>query len=179
MYFYLKEPNSDKPTPIYLIYYINKKEKYFKYSTLLSIDPLNWDFDNRLPKTLKGKAGSENRHISQILTKYTEHLDSILKQHEKNFEQLTKPSLKSLFDEEFRKKKIVVNKYNVKLANGVELFINSKNMTRGQSKSWNEKYNNLKNKLILFDTYKNKEHDFKNVNDEWLDEYCGFLKVIR
>ena len=56
MYFFLKEPKADKATPIILVYYINSKEKYFKYATGQKIEPGGWDLGSRYPKLKRGSS---------------------------------------------------------------------------------------------------------------------------
>ena len=104
MYFFLKEPNSNKDTIIYLIYYLKHEGKNFKYSTGQKISPEDWDPINRLPKTKRGAAGVKNKHISSVLSNYSSLLDDTVQDFERRNEILTKTELKSIFDFEFKKK---------------------------------------------------------------------------
>ena len=59
MYFYLKEPKSEKETLIIIQFYVKSEKAIFKYSTGEKINPENWDFENRLPKSKKGIGGAK------------------------------------------------------------------------------------------------------------------------
>ena len=178
MYFYLKEPKSIKPTPIILVYYLRTEKKYFKYRTGHKVSFEDWDFNSRFPKLKRGSSGKKNKQLSQILNNYKELLEDIIYDHEKENKTLSREILKSLFDKEFKNKEIVQDNTIEGLANCISIFIDSKNKSKGQSKSWNEKYSNLKNKIVLYDLYTNKETKFKVINDDWLDAYCGFLREL-
>lgn len=56
--------------------------------------------------------------------------------------------------------------------------MDAKNKSKGVSKGWKSKYFNFKNKIILFDTYKNTETHFSDINSNWIDEYYGFLREL-
>lgn len=171
MYFYLKEPKSEKETLIYLIY---SKFK-FKYSTSKKIKPKDWDFNSLMPKTLKGR--SDLNVIRKRLNEFTDHLNSILSLAEFNEIEITKEYLTQEFNSHFNKERAGKKKSEF-IANGVLDFIEIKNKSKGVSKSWNEKYYNLFIKLKLFDFYKKKEQGFEGINSDWIDEYSGFLRDL-
>ena len=64
MYFTLKEPNSKTDSLIYLRYYVNKDNKYFKLSTKKKINPKDWSKENRLPIAKRGGAGMQTRKLT-------------------------------------------------------------------------------------------------------------------
>lgn len=180
MYFYLKEPKSEKNTPIYIIFFVKAERKNFKYSTGQKINPIDWDFDSRYPKLKRGTPGKKNKHISSVLDMYRNFLNGIFEDLDKTKNILTKDYLKRMFDKEFKN----IKHSNIKLietnvvSECLSLFIVAKNKSKGQSKSWNEKYRNLQNKIILFNTYHKTDLIFENINDDWIDEYCGFLRNL-
>lgn len=181
MYFYLKEPNTRKESLIYLIFYVKNdihKNKNFKYSTGKKINPKEWDVASRYPKLKRGTSGKKNKHISLILDNYKNLLEATIKESEKNNTILTKAHLRTVFDDEFKYKGIQIQNQDKSLAYYIDLFITKKNSSKGQSISWNDKYNNLRNKIILFDTYNKFETKFSSINDDWLDTYCGFLRQL-
>jgi hypothetical protein len=102
MYFFLKEPKSDKATPIILVYYINSNEKYFKYSTGQKIEPKDWDSGSRYPKLKRGTSGKKNKHISLVLDQYKDFLEQTINASEIDNISLTKAALKSAFNVEFK-----------------------------------------------------------------------------
>ena len=81
MYFYLKEPNSDKETIILLKYYVSNSKKYFQISTKLSINPNNWNFKSRSPIIKRGLASVESRQLTHQLNKLDELLQSTINKH--------------------------------------------------------------------------------------------------
>ncbi|AVR47212.1 hypothetical protein C7S20_19235 [Christiangramia fulva] len=174
MYFYLKNPKQNNETSIYLIHYLKDEGKNFKYSTGQKIQPNNWDFENRLPKTLRGSKGVKNRHIADILLQYAELLEEEIKKSEKENKPLTRAHLKDIFDRRFKNKKTATSFIDI-----VQLFIDTKNMSGGKSADWNQKYSNLKKKLELFEKYRGKKIQFRQINEDFIDAYSGFLRQIK
>ncbi|WP_461644281.1 hypothetical protein [Labilibaculum euxinus] len=176
MYFFLKEPNGDKITPIYLIFHLKTQKKNFKYSTGQMIHPDNWNGKSRTPLAKRGAGGAELKHLSSILSMYSDFLDEKIKEFEKLNTPLTREILKQLFDEKFKYK---VVKGDCRFLTGViQDFIDVKNKSKGQSESWNKKYNNLKNKIIAFEEKKRKKIEFTAITQDWIGELCGFLRII-
>ena len=87
MYFFLKERNSDKATLIYLIYYLKNEGKNFKYSTGQKVHPDDWNFGDRIPKSKRGAGGVISKHISSVLSKFSDHLGDMIKECGKWFEK--------------------------------------------------------------------------------------------
>jgi len=176
MYFFLKEPNADKLTPIYLIYYLKSQKKNFKYSTGQVVHPDNWNSKSRTPITKKGALGAELKHLSLMLSMYSGFLDEKIKEFERANKPITRDLLKQLFNENFKHKTSKGESRH--LTTAIQDFIDAKNKSKGQSGSWNKKYNNLKNKLIAFEDKKRKKIEFSAITQEWIDEFCGFLRTI-
>ena len=173
MYLYLKSPNSKENTLVYIRYSPVK----FKYSTSKKIHPKDWNFESRTPKVKRGR--TDLNLINTQLNKYTTLLTKLLDNAELNDIEITKDYLNLEFNKVFNP-----NRTNTKtgkpkfLSDGVLMFINAKNKSKGKSISWNEKYHNLFVKLKLFDFYKNKTHSINKVDEDWIDEYCGFLRTL-
>ncbi|MDQ2178806.1 phage integrase SAM-like domain-containing protein [Marinifilum sp. D714] len=177
MYFFLKEPKSDKLTPIYLIYYLKSQKKNFKYSTNQTIHPDNWNSESRMPKAKRGASGAELKHTSSMLSMYSDFLDEKVKELDKQNTPITRELLKQLFDEEFKHKS--TKQESRFLTEAIQDFIDTKGKSNGQSDSWNQKYTNLKNKLIAFEDKKRKKIEFTSITQDWIDEFCGFLRIIK
>nr|WP_320118916.1 phage integrase SAM-like domain-containing protein [uncultured Marinifilum sp.] len=176
MYFFLKERNYDKATLIYLIYYLKNEGKNFKYSTGQKVHPKDWNFEDRMPKAKRGAGGVISKHMSSVLSKYSDHLDEMIKECERENMPLSKEFLKTSFDQKFKHR---VKKQEEKgVVDAVQDFIDTKNKSKGQSKSWNQKYTNLKGKLECFEISRRKKLCFEEINQDWVDEYCGYLRVI-
>lgn len=177
MYFYLKTPKSEDKTLIIIQYYLKKEKSLFKYSTGQKIKPTDWNFENRTPKLKRGGGGKEIKHITIILSKYNDFLESVIKNCEVNNKIITKQFLKENFNFQF-KKITTTEKINKNVVDVIFKFIEAKNKSKGKSLSWNEKYRNLQNKIILLNTHKKNELIFDDINDDWIDEYCGFLREL-
>ena len=158
MYFYLEKPTA-KISRINLIYYLKFEKKNFKYSTGQKIEVEQWDMVNRLPKTQRGNKGIQNKHLSTILSQYSDLLDVEIRRSLEENKPLTRPGLKYSFDREFKHEA----KEELTFIETLQEFIDSKNRSGAQSHSWNQKYSNLKKKLELFQKNK-KEFTFNDIN---------------
>ncbi len=103
MSFFLRTPNSDKPSPILLKYYISKQEGRFTYSTGLNILPSEWSVETRSPISKRGR--SDLSLIKRNLQKYSDLLERTIEKFDLNNILLTKENLKNVFDEELGKKR--------------------------------------------------------------------------
>jgi integrase len=180
MYFYLKEPNSDKESLIYLIYYVKtepSKNKYFKFSTKKKIHPSDWSFESKSPLPKRGGGGKSLKQLNLILSQYSNFLEDVISDAEKEKKLLTKSFLKILFDKEFNGLSEVMHD-NDKLVDVIDLFIEKKSSSKGVTINWVQKYRNLKNKIHFFDLYNENASKFESINDDWLDSYCGFLRSL-
>ena len=137
MYFFLKEPKSNKATLIYLIYYLKSEGKNFKYSTGQKVHPGDWNFEDRMPKSKRGAGGVISRHLSTVLSQYSTCLDDVIKDCEKKNKALHREFLKIRFEERFNHKE--TKKDDKGVVSAVQDFIDAKNMSMGQSDSWNQK----------------------------------------
>jgi len=176
MYFFLKEPNGDKLTPIYLIFYLKTQKKNFKYSTGQAVHPVNWNSKSRMPIAKRGASGADLKHLSSMLSMYSDFLEENIREFEKLNKPLTREILKKLFDEKFKHK--AAKGDSRYLTTAIQDFIDTKNRSNGQSDSWNKKYNNLKNKIIAFENHKRKKVEFISITQDWIDGFCGFLRTI-
>ncbi|CAL2114116.1 Integrase-like protein [Tenacibaculum sp. 190130A14a] len=175
MYFYLKQPKSDKATLIDLIYHLKAEKKNFKYSTGQKIIPTDWDSSARYPKLKRGSSGKKNKQIALILDNYKKHLEETIADFKIQNRHLTREDLKLIFEKKFNANyKDDKIPFNVKDA--IEVFIESKKKGGGVSDNWKKKYTNLKNKITLFDVYNKRQTVFSDLNESWLDAYCGFLR---
>ena len=105
MYFYLKEPRGDKDTIIIIQYYLKDEKKLFKYSTGEMINPSDWDFSSRMPKTRKGAEGVRLRKITTYIMQYHDLLITLIDNFKLNGEEVSRDKLKLAFDKNFKKDK--------------------------------------------------------------------------
>ncbi len=177
MYFFLHEPKSNKDTPIYLIQYLKNEKKNFKYPTGQKVHPNDWDFNNRLPKSKRGAAGIQAKYLTSILNQYSKLLEDTMKDCIQKNVPVSRSFLKSVFDNHFKHKKTKVETLSV--IQILQYFIDTKNKSGGKSKSWNDKYSNLINKLSEFEIYRKRTIEFEQIDYDFLDEYSGYLRQLK
>lgn len=100
MYFYLKEPNGNKVTPIYLIY------RGFKKSTGEKIHPDDWNIETGMPIRRRGDHTLSS--ISVALGRYSAWLENLINQYRIKGERLDKNILSKEFDYTFREQKRII-----------------------------------------------------------------------
>lgn len=186
MYFYLDTPNK-KTSAIKVRYYVKSEKKTFIYSTGISINPKNWNKQNRMPKPKVGAAGFELKQITNQLNRIVEHLHISISNIELEKKQVTRSELKKRLDAKFR---YVVVKGT--LINKLDDFILEKEKLGKTTKKSNDKYRGLKTKiheyndrLKLNDINKDFMIDFisylrheKNLTDISLNRNIGYLKTF-
>lgn len=176
MYFFLKEPKSQNDTIIYLIYYIKSEGRNFKYSTGQKINPKDWNFDARMPISKRGSLGVKLKHISSILIQYSDFLESTIRTFELNNELTSNELLKDKFNIHFKKKK--VTRKSPYITDIIEVFIESRYNSLALSKTWKQKYFNIKNKILIYEQHINKKIKFSDIDNVFFDDLCGFLRKI-
>ena len=164
MYFYLKQPNADKPTPIYLILYVKADKKNFKYSTGLKIHPDEWNAESRMPKAKRGAGGILNRRISVQLDKFVCFVDGLKS-------NLILSELRDLFDNEFRGK--VTAKY---LNDYFKEFIKEKKKLKSVGQESINKYNYLLDKLTAYQKKRKIKLKYQHLNESFYVDFIGFLR---
>ena len=165
MYFYLKEPNSNKETIILLKYYVSNSKKYFQISTKLSINPNNWNFKSRSPIIKRGLASVESRQLTHQLNKLDELLQRTINKYGAD---LTKEHL----TETFKPKKNIAN-------NVIELyseFLKEKKQQGTVTARTLQKYNVVFLKYKSFCAKQFKSHKIKDLDDNF---YVAFLAYLR
>ncbi len=154
MYFFLKEPKSCKDTLIYLIYYVKKQGRNFKYSTGQKTHPEDWNFETRLPKSRRGASGVKAKHLSCILSQYSTLLEKTIQHCESDNTPITCNFLKTVFDKHFKDKES--GKKIENLVDVVQNFIDTRSQSGGQSACWMQKYTNLKKNSSILNSIKIK-----------------------
>jgi len=182
MFFYLKEPNGDKDTIIIIQYYISDEKKIFKYSTGEVINPIDWDFNARMPKSRKGADGVRLRKITTYIMQYNDLLVTIIDNFKLNGEKITRDKLKKAFDGRFKPEKSNGFEY---LSDFITNFISSikgtinKNTGREYSQSRIYLYKQSCNALINFENYANKRIKINEYDAQLNDEFVTFCINIQ
>ncbi len=102
MYFYLKQPKSEKETLIIIQYYVKYDNSVFKFSTSEKINPKDWDFKNRMPISKRGSAGVRLANISNSISIYNNFLLQVIDNSKLNGITVTKELLKNEFKKKFK-----------------------------------------------------------------------------
>lgn len=160
MYFYLKEPKSEKETLIIIQLYVKNEKVIFKYSTGEKINPENWDFENRLPKSKKGIGGAKLKKITSNIMRYDTFLERLIDNCKINNIPLTRKFLKTEFDKHFKKKVTEEKKGFEYLTDFIDDFlIKAPNLiNRSTKRNYTadkiKHYKKTNNRLKEFETYR-------------------------
>lgn len=170
MYFFLKETASNKETLIYLKYFISKNEGRFVYSTKTKINPKDWSFENKMPINKRGR--SDLAVIKSKLTKYTTLLDQTISNLRINNNDITKDTLKTVFDVQFNNVKAVKTTF----IDSIDEMLSNKYNSKEIGTATKKKYTTLKNNLVKFGHHKNKKVNYHTFNKqvEFVENWKAF-----
>ena len=169
MYFYLDTPHK-KTSAIKVRYYVKAEKKSFVYSTGISIDPINWNKENRMPKAKAGAAGFELKQITNQLNRYVEELHLSINNIELEKKLVTREELKKRLNQRFRL--VLVQKTT--LLEHLDAFIEEKEKLSKNTRKSIDKYRGLKVKLY------NYQRDLKlsDVNKEFMVDFVSYLRHV-
>ena len=167
MYFYLDTPNK-KTSAIKIRYYIKSEKKSFIYSTGISIDPVNWNKENRMPKAKAGAAGFELKQITNQLNRYVEELHLSINNIELEKKLVTREQLKKRLNQRF--KLVLVQKTT--LLDNLDAFIEEKISLGKYQNRTIDKYNALKKKITHF----KKDAKLSDINKKFMIDFVNFLR---
>ena len=169
MYFYLHTPHKKK-SAIKLRYYVKGERKRLIYSTGISIDPKNWNKENRMPKAKAGAAGFELKQITNQLNRYVEELHLSINNIELEKKLVTREELKKRLNQRF--KLVLVQKTT--LLEHLDAFIEEKEKLSKNTRKSIDKYRGLKVKLY------NYQRDLKlsDINKEFMVDFVSYLRHI-
>ena len=182
MYFYLKEPKSEKETSILMQYSGIIEKGNFKYYTGEKIHPSDWDFTNRLPITKKGMAGAKLKQLKAKITPYNNFLERIINHCDLNNITVTRELLKTEFDKEFKKKKVNRVEY---LTDFVDDFTSkaheliNRSTKRYYATSKIKHYKKVNNRVKEFEAYRKKRIRLNGFTIGVYDEFIKYLLDVR
>jgi len=165
MNYYLKKPNTDKDTLIFLKYFVSKENKNFVYSTKLKINPENWSKENRLPKSKRGGDSYKLRRITDELIKLNDKLHKAIDNHGK---ELTIGHLK----EHFSKKKNQI----IYLKDFWKAFIKEREEMQEVGVKMLIKYRAMLTKTLRFEKLNKKQYKLNDLNDNFYSEFITFMR---
>jgi len=169
MYFYLDTPHK-KTSAIKVRYYVKAEKKSFVYSTGISIDPKNWNKENRMPKAKAGAAGFELKQITSQLNRYVEELHISINNIELEDKPVTREELKKRLNQRF--KHVFVKKTT--LLDHLDAFIEEKEKLGKNTKKSIDKYRGLKRKLY---NYK-KDLKLNDINKNFMVDFVSYLRHV-
>ncbi len=174
MYFFLKEPKSDKETLIILQCYLKSEKKIFKYSTGIKVNPKDWNFNTRLPKIKRGAPGVQLKHISTILNRYISFYDESIRSLEVSSVSPTRELLKKRFDRHFKK---VESQEFTYITDFVEDFIQNASNIINRTTRRKHTPNNIKqyrrtlNRIKDFENYVNDRIRIDSIDLKFYDKF--------
>jgi len=169
MFFYLKQPKSNKLTPIIIQYYVKKEKKLFVKPANISINPIDWSKENRLPKSKRGGDSYKNRRITDKLIEINNKLQHVIDTHGND---LTIGHLK----EYFNPNKESENKY-VYIEDYFTAFIDEKIKVQQVGKPAIQKYKVVLSKILSFQDYTNKKYLLTDFDDTFFQDFIAFLRI--
>jgi integrase len=167
--FKLKHPNQEKETLIYFTSSFKNEGKTFIYSTGEKIEPKFWDFKNKLPLS-RGKTSKFSNSIKLQLDRHSNLFLETASLYKKMKEDFTSKTLKSVFDEEFKK---TTGKANV-FFEAYDLFTAEKTNSKEWSLATVKRYKNIKNLLKKFEKAKKYKINFSSINDRFYSEFTSY-----
>lgn len=178
--FNLKESNKDGLTSIRFIAYFKEENKKFVYSTGESINPSDWDFENRQPKDLTGRTSKANemRSIKMQLDRYSQFLIKIVNQYKITNQDLSIENIKKAFDKEFKRVRATSNRF----FDVYNLFLQMKKEDQSDeanSESTIKRYTYNRKLLADFETHSKKQLHFKNIDLEFYNSFINYSVTIK
>lgn len=170
--FNLKEPNKNGEALIYLKAYFKDEGRKFVYSTGETINPLEWDFDTRLPNNLNGrtKNSAKHRNIKSQLDRYSNYFTEITDLYKNTNQKITIEEIRNKFDTEFKKVKKGKNQF----FDAYDEFISYKVKNQEWGTSTLIRYQNIKNILEKFEKRKNFKLTYSNITNKFHTEFTDY-----
>lgn len=168
--FNLKEPKSEKETLILFSCYFKDENKKFVFSTGEFINPVNWDFENRLPYSTGSNKSKFASSIKMQLNRYSGLMQETESQYKKMNELFSTKTLKKVFDEEFKKTPSGKNLF----FDAYDEFVAYKKDTMQWSKGTETRYQNIKNILKKFEEAKNYSLTYSKIDTNFYSKFSSY-----
>lgn len=170
--FNLKDKNKDGATLIYLKAYFKKEGRKFVYSTGETIDPKEWDFENRQPKNLNGRTTKADSHrtIKRQLDRYSNLFLLITELYKNTDREITIEEVRKEFDKEFKRVSLSKNKFY----DAYEEFMAFKQKNKEWSPATIKRYKNIKTHLKDFEKSKKYKLTFDTITQKFYTEFTDY-----
>ena len=173
MYFFLNIPKKEK-SAIRLRYYVKSEKQTFVYSTGVSINPINWNKENRMPKVKAGGGGFELRQITNKLNKYIETLQVTINNIELENKTVTVNELKKRFDKVFKYSPISVNEFSIIYL--ISQYIKEKEKENKYKHRTIYKYKQTEKHLKEFIKINSIYKNIQSVNKQFVIDYIDYKR---
>ena len=173
--FHLKNPKADKETLIYFSAYFKNEGKKLIYSTGETINPNEWDFENRMPNDLKGRSARSGKHraINIQLNRYSGFYIKIMSRYIHSDQEITTESIRNEFDKEFKKTKSGSRDFFVVYDKFIDEKINDKT-DKANSTSTIKRYEYNKKLLQDFEESKGVKLNFNSIDKKFYNELIHY-----
>jgi integrase len=170
--FNLKDKNKDGATLIYLKAYFKKEGKKFVYSTGETIDPKEWNFENRQPSNLNGRSSKADSHrtIKRQLDRYSNLFILITELYKNTDREITIEEVRKEFDKEFKRVSLGKNKFY----EAYEEFMTFKQKNKEWSPATIKRYDNIKTHLEEFEKAKKYKLTFDTITQKFYTEFTDY-----
>ncbi|WP_430412858.1 tyrosine-type recombinase/integrase [Kordia sp.] len=173
--FFLRKPNDNKETSILFSAYIKNEGRKFVYSTGETVNPKDWDFDNRQPKHLQDKTEKGNKHrvLKRQLDRYSSFYVDLVQNYKLTRRDLIISDIRSDFDTEFKRTKSIASKF----FEVYDIFLTEKKndyTEDANSQTTIKRYEYNKKLLIDFETYLKKKIHFNQINKTFYNSLIDF-----
>lgn len=170
--FNLKDKNKDGATLIYLKAYFKKEGRKFVYSTGETINPKEWDFENRQPKNLNGRTTKADSHrtIKRQLDRYSNLFVLITELYKNTDRDITIEEVRKEFDKEFKRVSLSKNKFY----DAYDEFMAFKQKNKEWSPATIKRYKNIKTHLEDFEKSKKYKLTFDTITQKFYTEFTDY-----
>lgn len=178
--FNLKNPKENKDTLIYFSSYFKSEGKKFVYSTGETINPEDWDFQNRQPKNLTGrnKEAEIQRTIKKQIERYANFFTEVINRYKNSNQEIDIEIVRGEFDKYFKKVKTISNKF----FEVYDIFITEKKNDKtdnANSLSTIKRYEYNKTILEDYKSHTKFNLNFNKLNQEFYNSFLNYCITVK
>lgn len=178
--FNLKDKNKDGETLIYLKAYFKNEGKKFVYSTGETINPKEWDFENRQPNNLTGRTSKADRQrtIKLQIDRYSNFFIKTTDLYKNTNQEITIENIRAEFEKEFKRTEAIANKF----FSVYDLFLKEKlddKTAEANSTSTIKRYEYNKTLLEEFETSTKGKLHFNKIDKKFYNAFISYCISIK
>tara|TARA_R110000796_G_scaffold88850_3_gene191804 strand:+ start:11555 stop:12829 length:1275 start_codon:yes stop_codon:yes gene_type:complete len=173
--FNIKEPNKEGETLILFSAFFKEEGRKFVYSTGETINPKDWDFENRQPLNLnaRNEKAHKLRVLKRQLDRYSNYFSDLVQNYKLANREITIDSIKEDFNVEFKRTKAISSKF----FEVYNLFLDEKRndyTEEANSETTINRYEYNKKLLFDFQVYRGKQIHFNQINKSFYNSLIDF-----